>query len=168
MDGGREGAHGGLKRAAPPPTVQPMPLHLLKLCVGADSVEDHEAWIAATLAAKRARGEPVEQVHTTRMVPRRAGEVLDGGSLYWVVRGSIASRQRILAIRPFQDADGIGRCHLVLDPVLVRTRPQPRRPFQGWRYLPASDAPADLEAVAAGEDGMAPQMRRDLLELGLI
>ncbi|MBV6657799.1 MAG: DUF1489 domain-containing protein [Devosiaceae bacterium] len=145
-----------------------MSLHLIKLCVGADSVEDHEAWIAAILAAKRARGEPVEQTHTTRMVPKRAEELLLGGSLYWVVKGQVLSRQKLVDIRPFKDEMGINRCHLVLDPELIRTRPQPRRPFQGWRYLKPEDAPADWDKVRGNGDDLPPEMRSDLAELGLL
>lgn len=145
-----------------------MPLHLIKLCVGADSVEDLQAWIALMQEQKRARGEPAEQVHTTRMVPKRAEELLAGGSLYWVIKGSVQARQSLRAIRPFEDADGTSRCHLVLEPKVVRTRPQPRRPFQGWRYLTVADAPDDLAASTAALDGIAPQMRRDLMELGLL
>jgi hypothetical protein len=114
-----------------------MSLNLLKLCVGAESVEDLEGWIGERMAARRAAGEPEEQIHTTRMVPKRIDELLDGGSLFWVIKGGIQCRQRLLDIRPFTDSEGIGRCHLVLEPVLSRTEWQPRRPFQGWRYLVA-------------------------------
>jgi hypothetical protein len=87
-----------------------------------------------------------EQFHTTRMVPKRAAELLDGGSLYWVIKGNIQARQRLVDIRPFVDTDGISRCHLVLEPVLHETSWAPRRPFQGWRYLDPKDAPPDLSA----------------------
>lgn len=144
-----------------------MPLHLLKLCVGAESVEDLEEWIGETLAGKAARGEPAEQVHTTRMVPTRTAELLDGGSLYWVVKGEVACRQRLTGIRPFVDGDGIRRCHLVLDPVVQRVMPRPNRPFQGWRYLADKDVPADL--AAGGEAPSLPDtLRRELRSLGLL
>ena len=110
-----------------------MPLHLLKLCVGAESVADLRAWVDERLAAQALAGETPEQRHTTRMVPKRVDELLEDGSLYWVIRGEIAVRQPLLAVRPFTDADGIGRCHLVLDPVLIAVSPRPHRPFQGWR-----------------------------------
>ncbi len=146
-----------------------MTLHLIKLCVGAESFDDHRAWIAAMLERKRRSGLPVEQLHTTRMVPKRRDELLAGGSLYWVIKGSVQARQKLLEIRPFKDDEGISRCHLVLDPELIATRPQPRRPFQGWRYLKASDVPADLaDLSAAGLDDIAPEMRNELMELGLI
>ena len=112
-----------------------MPLHLIKLCVGADSVRDLEDWIKQRLKEKRKRGEKPEHIHRTRMVPKRAEELVDGGSLYWVIRGEIACRQRIRDIRPFRDKEGIGRCGLVLDPKVVLVAPRPFRAFQGWRYL---------------------------------
>lgn len=144
-----------------------MTLHLIKLCVGAQSVEDHRAWIEHRLAAGRAAGLPAEQVHTTRMVPRRADEIIGRGSLYWVTKGRVQSRQRIIDIRPFTDTQGIGRCDLVLDPELVLTVPQPRRPFQGWRYLKPADAPADLSGDG-GLDVMPDHMRAELADLGLL
>lgn len=144
-----------------------MTVHLIKLCVGAESVEDLEQWIAARLEEKRRRGLAAEQHHTTRMMPRRAADILDGGSLYWVIKGDILCRQRILELRPVTGEDGIERCCIVLEPVVTRTRPAPRRPFQGWRYLEAKDAPPDLRPGQVAED-VPEEMRRDLLELGLI
>ncbi len=145
-----------------------MALNLVKLCVGVDAIEDLEAWIAFRQEERRRNGEPAEQFHTTRMIPKRAEELLDGGSLYWVIRGNIQVRQRLTDIRPFRDVEGIRRCHLVLDPALVPTLWQPKRPFQGWRYLAAKDAPADLDA---GNDGLADlpaEFRRELADLGLL
>lgn len=144
-----------------------MALHLIKLCVGADSVEDLDQWIRMRLADQAAGGRTPEQTHTTRMIPKRAAEIVDGGSLYWVIKGQVQVRQRVVDIRPFKDTDGIERCDLVLDPVLVRTAFQPRRPFQGWRYLTEKDAPADVR-ITAGHDDMHPEMRRALVELALI
>ena len=69
-----------------------MPLHLIKLCVGCDSIEELAGWIKQRMKQKKARGEKPEHIHTTRMVPKRADELLDGGSLYWVIRGQIACR----------------------------------------------------------------------------
>ena len=144
-----------------------MALHLLKLCVGAESISDLEEWIAENLAEKAARGLPAEQTHTTRMVPTRTGELLDGGSLYWVIRGEIACRQRLTGIRPFVDGEGIRRCHLVLEPMVRRVEPRPSRPFQGWRYLADKDAPPDLDAK--GETAAMPEaLRRELRSLGLL
>ena len=143
-----------------------MPLNIIKLCVGCDSIEDLEEWIEFRLDEKRRAGQPVEQTHTTRMVPKRVEE-LEGGSLYWVIKGSVQCRQRLLGIRPFTDGEGISRCHLVLEPQVVRTDWQPRRAFQGWRYLTAKDAPRDLPA-GADVAALPPNLRRDLAELGLL
>ncbi|MET3792673.1 DUF1489 family protein [Aquamicrobium terrae] len=145
-----------------------MALNILKLCVGCDSVEELEAWVAQKLAERRRNGEPVEHWHTTRMVPARGPEITDGGSLYWVIKGNVQCRQLITEIRPFTDDQGIGRCRLILDPVIVRTDWQPRRPFQGWRYLKAEDAPADLGKGRAGMAEMPPKLRQELAELGLL
>ena len=145
-----------------------MPLHLIKLCVGCDSVRDLEHWIREKLRDKRKRGEKPEHIHRTRMVPKRADELIDGGSLYWVIRGEIMCRQRIRAVRPFRDKDGIGRCGLVLEPKVVLVAPRPYRAFQGWRYFTSADAPADLDKAAPGAAAMPERMRRELRELGLM
>ena len=146
-----------------------MPLHLLKLCVGAESLDDLRTWIDTTIERKKRAGLPAEQIHTTRMMPRQRDELLDGGSLYWVIKGTIQARQRLIDIRPFTDVEGIGRCNLVLEPELIATRPQPRRPFQGWRYLKPGDAPDDLSIGSAeGAESLTPTMRQDLIELGLL
>ena len=145
-----------------------MALHLLKLCVGCDSVEDLEEWIAERLDERRRAGEPVEHWHTTRIVPTRGAEIVEGGSLYWVIKASVQCRQRITEIRPFTDDEGIGRCRLMLDPEVVRTEWQPRRAFQGWRYLKPADAPRDLGKGRAGLVEMPPKLRQELAELGLL
>ena len=145
-----------------------MSLNMIKLCVGAESVEDLEEWIAERLDEARALGRPVEQMHTTRMVPSRAPELVDGGSLYWVIKGNVQCRQRLLEVRPFTDADGISRCHLVLDPKVVRTEWQPRRAFQGWRYLVAADVPRDLSDNSSGWQALPPDLRSELASLGLL
>jgi hypothetical protein len=102
------------------------------------------------------------------MVPKRADELKDGGSLYWVIRGEIMCRQCIRDIRPFRDKDGVGRCGVVLEPKVVLVEPRPFRAFQGWRYLNAKDAPRDLDKAAPGAAAMPEKMRRELRELGLM
>ncbi len=144
-----------------------MALHLIKLCVGIETVEELANWIDYRLEQKRQAGLPVEYFHTTRMVPRRRAELLDGGSLYWVIKGFVQARQRLTDIRPFTDDEGIGRCRLILDTPLVPTRMQPRRPFQGWRYLEPKDAPADWAAGMDDQD-MPVDMRKALSDLGLL
>jgi hypothetical protein len=143
----------------------PVTLHLIKLCVGCDSVDDLIEWIDWRLAdLKRQRKKP-QHAHVTRMVPKRIAELLDGGSLYWVIKGSVQARQRLLAIEPFTDEEGIGRCRLVLEPKVVATDWQPKRAFQGWRYYEAKDAPVDLTEAAAND--LPPSLRAELAELGL-
>ncbi len=144
-----------------------MPLHLLKLCVGAGTIAELEAHIAARLAMCRVTKRPTEQIHTTRMVPKRMAEIVGGGSLFWVIRGQVAARQNVLDIKPFIDADGIGRCHLVLEPSVVAVLPRPCRPFQGWRYLADDMKPADLSKMAGAAE-MPEHLRFALRDLCLI
>lgn len=145
-----------------------MPLHLLKLCVGAESVADLAGSIAERLAEQRRAGQEPEQRHTTRMVPKRLAELLDGGSLFWVIRGHVAARQRLLDVRPFTDASGVGRCHLVLQPEVVAVEARPCRPFQGWRYLDPGSAPLDAGRGPPDLAALPEPLRRELRELGLI
>ena len=145
-----------------------MALHLIKLCVGADSVKDLTDWIRQRLADKRKRGLPVEHIHTTRMMPKRAEELLDGGSLYWVIRGEVLCRQKLRAVRPIIDKEGISRTELVLDPKVVKVDPRPCRAFQGWRYLASKEVPQDLSRSARGGATLPDTLRRELRELGLI
>ena len=138
-------------------------LHLLKLCVGADTVEDLLDW----QAARRAEAPDRPLGHVTRMWPKREAEVLDGGSLYWVIKGVILARQRILDLQEVNLGDGIPRCALVLDAEVIRTEAAPRRPFQGWRYLDPKDSPRDLPKGRAKDDPLPPDLARALAELGL-
>jgi hypothetical protein len=144
-----------------------MALHLIKLAVGADSLEDLREWIGERLKEARRRGAPERHVHVTRMVPKRVEDLLDGGSLYWVIKGLISARQRILSIEPFMDADGIGRCRVWLGGEVVAVAPRPMRAFQGWRYYPPKDAPPDIDESQAGFAEMPEAMRRELASLGL-
>jgi hypothetical protein len=144
-----------------------MALHLIKLCVGCDTISDLEDWIEENRSHHRRLARAYEQTHTTRMVPKRLRE-LQGGSLYWVIKGQVSCRQRLLAVRPFTDPDGISRCHLVLEPRVIVVQPRPCRPFQGWRYLEAESAPGDL-GYASGDLAQMPEsLRRELVELGLL
>jgi hypothetical protein len=145
-----------------------MTVHLLKLCVGVDTVAELKAWQDEKLKRlARARKTP-ELCHRTLQTPRRRDEVLDGGSLYWVIKGFVLARQRVLDLRSDTKEDGTQCCGIVLDAALVSTRPHPRRAFQGWRYLDAADAPPDVQAVEAGDEEMPRAMREDLRELRLI
>ncbi|KAA5601998.1 DUF1489 family protein [Blastochloris sulfoviridis] len=144
------------------------PLHLVKLCVGCDAVADLEEWIAARIRECTRQGRPHEQVHTTRMTPKRRAELLAGGSLYWVIKGVVQCRQRLIDLRPVVDAEGVSRCELVLEPKLVRTVLRPMRAFQGWRYLSAADAPSDLDRAGEGVADMPEALRQELAGLGLL
>lgn len=138
-------------------------VNLLKLCVGADSIEDLEDW-----QRSQAQHWPAGRaVHVTRMWPKRAAEVLDGGSLFWVIKGQILARQRILGLERVEGADGISRCALLLDTEVIRTEAAPRRPFQGWRYLAPEDSPRDLPQGRGTEDALPEDLARALAEIGL-
>jgi hypothetical protein len=146
-----------------------MPLHLIKLSVGTDSIADLQGWIDDKIKAQKKRGvKKPERIHTTRMVPKRADELKDGGSIYWVIKGQIMCRETILDIRPFTDKDGIHRCKLVLDPKCVPVEPRPRAAFQGWRYLDDKEIPRDLARGGKGALDMPEDLRRELMALGLL
>lgn len=145
-----------------------MPLHLIKLAVGCDSIKDLQDWVRLRMRQAKEQGLPLHHIHITRMTPKRDKEILDGGSIYWVIKGEIAARERILAIEPFRDRDGIGRCRLVMEPKLIPVSPRPMRAFQGWRYFDPKSAPPDLGKAAASVAKMPEPMRRELRELGLL
>ena len=130
-----------------------MALHIIKLGVGVPDVE----W----LERREAKGGPLV-VHT-RMTPKRAAEIEDGGSLFWVVKGTIVCRQPVLDISTLGEGKA-SRCEITLEPKVIRTAPMGRRPFQGWRYFEPKDVPADLDTLEAGE---APEeLVKQLRELG--
>jgi hypothetical protein len=145
-----------------------MTVHLIKLCVGVDTVRELADWQAERVNRLQTAGKRPELCHRTLQTPRRRDEVLDGGSLYWVIKGFVLVRQRVLDLRPDVKDDGTACCGIVLDPELVATRAHPRRAFQGWRYLEAADAPQDAGGVDEETDDMPPGMREDLRELRLI
>lgn len=145
-----------------------MALHMLKLCVGAESIEDLREWVSRRSLIAMAAGLEPHSIHTTRMVPKRIEELLDGGSLYWVIKGQVQARQKLIDIRSFQGEDGITRCDLVLGPEVIETALQPKRPFQGWRYLSAEDAPKDVASLGQGVTEMPDDLKRELMELGLL
>ncbi|WP_374398330.1 DUF1489 family protein [Tabrizicola sp.] len=137
-------------------------INLLKLCVGADSVEDLTDW----QTSQRPHWPEGRAIHVTRMWPKREAEVLEG-SLYWVIKGVILCRQRIMDLQEVTLADGIPRCALILDQEVIRTEAAPRRPFQGWRYLDPKESPRDLAKGRAKDDALPPKLAQALAELGL-
>jgi hypothetical protein len=145
-------------------------IHLIKLSVGTESIEDLARWQAERLENMKAAGEKKPKLfHRTGQRPKRDAELLDGGSIYWVIKGVIQARQKLVGFGEGVRPDGRACCHILLDRELVPVRPAKRRAFQGWRYLEADDAPPDLSARASTDlAGMPPQMRRDLADLGLL
>ena len=144
-----------------------MPLGLLKMCVGVSEIDQLARWQHERLLRLRETGNPAKLRHVTRNRPRRADEILDGGSLYWVIKGCVRVRQRITALERVENEKGLTKCGLVLDPILVQTELQPRRPHQGWRYLEEDDAPPDLPGGYTAYD-MPEAMIAKLRELGLL
>ena len=139
-----------------------MALNIVKLCVGVDDVQDLKDWIKLKYAARET------SMHVTRMWPRRDGEIVPGGSLYWVIKGLILCRQQIMGFEEVVDAEGIKRCRILLNKKIQLVRPTPRRAFQGWRYLEAKDVPADVKKGEGGGAALSEKMRRELAELGLL
>lgn len=153
--------------AAAAPALTPR-LNLIKLSVGTDSIDNLAEWQSARMAERQALGVDSRPRHVTRMTPRRADELLPGGSIYWVIRGEIQARQPLAEIEAVTGQDGINRCALIFEPFLIRTRPTPRRPFQGWRYLKVDDSPADTDADNSDLAEMPKAMRDELIRLGLL
>jgi len=140
-------------------------LHLIKLCVGADSIEDLADWQKKRAAERKKKGGSGDIMHITRMAPKRADELLAGGSIYWIVKGQIAVRQRVLELRAVT-REGVPHCALVLDKALVPTQRRAHRAFQGWRYLDPKDTPPDLKA--RDKAALPDELRAELVELGLL
>jgi hypothetical protein len=141
-----------------------MTLHIIKLSVGAESVEDHVQWQARYLKMLRQKDKTARLRHTTRMTPKRGAEIVDGGSLYWVIKGYTSIRQRILALEETVEG-GEPHCAIILDQACVPVVRRPQRPFQGWRYLTPDAAPADLPK---GARDLPPDLQKALSDLGLL
>jgi len=142
-------------------------INLVKLCVGAEKVEDLILWQGQRAKAAEARGEAYLPYHTTRMWPKRANELLAGGSLYWVFKGFILARQLVLRLDEDLGNDGITRCRIVMSRDIIRTQAAARRPFQGWRYLTMEDAPPDLPKGRESDDELPEDLSLALADIGL-
>lgn len=142
-----------------------MTIHLIKLSVGPESLDDLAARQKRRLKELKAAGKKPELIHVTRHMPKRADEVLDGGSIYWVIKGWIVARQRLIELRALK-RDGLSHCGLVYDKKLIPVEWRQKRAFQGWRYFDPKDAPPDKSAHDG--DNLPPDMRRELAELGLL
>ena len=139
-------------------------IHLVKLSVGSETVEDMSEW----QTTRRAQTDDGLPGHITRMWPKREQALLNGGSIFWVIKGFLQCRQRILRLDEVIGSDGIRRCAIVLDPQIIRTTSAKKRPFQGWRYLPVSDAPIDLAAQRENEDQLPPELANALADIGVV
>jgi hypothetical protein len=144
-------------------------LHLIKLCVGVESIEDLASWQAERLKQMRKAGQKKPRLfHRTFQMPKRRAELLDGGSIYWVIKGIVQVRQPLLDITEGTKDDGTPCCLLIFKNELVPVRPVPRRAFQGWRYLDPDEAPEDLKRGSSDIVAMPPKLRKQLAELGLL
>ncbi|MEM9582747.1 MAG: DUF1489 domain-containing protein [Pseudomonadota bacterium] len=138
-------------------------INLIKLSVGTETVDDLQAW----QDSPRPKGTDGNPRHVTRMWPKREAEILNGGSIYWVIKGVVQARQKILRLDEYDRGDGIRRCALVFEPKLIRVENMTKRPFQGWRYLKPEDAPADLPEHRAREEQLPPQLSAALADIGV-
>ena len=145
-----------------------MTLHLVKLAVGCEGIAHMRAFQTARYQGREVPGRTGEIWHRTGITPRRGEELLAGGSIYWVVKRAVQVRQRTIELRSVACPDGVQRCEIIMDRDLVQTRPQPRRPFQAWRYLYGSYAPPALASVTVDLEKIPFEMRSALLELCLI
>ena len=139
-------------------------INIIKLSVGTESVESLTEW----QAERRAQMGRDHSMHVTRMWPRREAEVFNGGSMYWVIKGFMQARQKIIGFEEVIGHDGIRRCGIMLAPELIRTTVVKRRPFQGWRYLTPEDAPNDLPISRATDDKLPKELEIALADLGLL
>lgn len=142
-----------------------MGVNIIKLCVGAGSIEDLADWQEHQRVRRTLLGIDPRPVCDTRMTPKRADEVTAGGSLYWVIKGVILVRQVIEDIETIDDGAGRSRCEFILNPTLIRTAPMRRKAFQGWRYFLAKDAPSDL-SINEGGEALPEQLRAQLIDIG--
>ncbi len=140
-------------------------IHLQKLSVGSESIDTLAEWQGHVVSRRLAKGETPHHVHVTRMFPKQKDALLDGGSIYWVIKGLIQCRNRIVALEEVRRKDGTKACAIIMDPTLVAVVPTSKRPFQGWRYLQADAAPADLTEVSGGAD-LPPELRSKLVDIG--
>ena len=143
-----------------------MTVNLVKLCVGVESIQDLIDWQQQQLKGRRKKNLQPELVHVTRMMPKRVDELLDGGSLYWVIKGHIAARHRLVDICAVTK-NGTPHCGIVYAPELIQTERRFRSPFQGWRYLEPKDTPPDARHIKGGED-LPESLKVELAALGLL
>ncbi len=142
-----------------------MTIHMVKLCVGAETVDDLRHWQARQMRIRSGEGRPARPACQTRMTPKQTNALIEGGSLYWVIKGMILVRNRIVGVETLTDRSGRAYCEIDLDPEAALVEPTPRKAFQGWRYLKAAEAPRDL---AGGLSGDVPvKLAQQLREAGV-
>jgi hypothetical protein len=138
-----------------------MALHMLKLAAGISDLAELKQM------QKERRKERGVYAFYTRNMPKREDEILDGGSIYWVVKGQIQARQRIKRFKPIINRRGRPAVLVTFEAKLTLTQWRPQRPFRGWRYLEPNEAPKDLPKGAKAK-GLPPKMEAELRELGLL
>jgi hypothetical protein len=141
-------------------------MHLQKLSVGSESIQDLKDWQDTMVARRLQAGQSPHHQHVTRMFPKQKDALEAGGSIYWVIKGLILCRNRIVRLEEVTRHDGASACAIIMDPDLIPVVPTPRRAFQGWRYLKPEDAPDDLSDRMDDEDELPPKLMRKLVELG--
>ena len=139
-------------------------VHLIKLSVGSETVDSIKKW----QSEKHAQTSDGNPVHVTRMWPKRKADLLNGGSIYWVIKGFLQCRQRILRLEEMIGQDGISRCAVVLDPEITLTTSVKKRPFQGWRYLEPNQAPFDLARSHSEEEPLPASLAGALADIGVV
>jgi len=142
-----------------------MTLHLQKLSVGTESISTLQDWQNNYASRRKKRGLSPYHEHVTRMFPKQVEKLLDGGSIYWVIKGLIQCRNELVALEETKTRDGRKACSILMHPTLIPVVPTPKRPFQGWRYLKAEDAPAELDEIGGAND-LPPELRAKLASLG--
>jgi len=142
-----------------------MAVHLQKLSVGSESIATLQDWQKRVVRRRVKKGLSPYHQHVTRMFPKQKDALLDGGSIYWVIKGLIQCRNEIIDLEETQTSDGRKACAIIMSPNLIPVVPTPKRPFQGWRYLKKEDAPADLSEIGGAHD-LPPQLRAKLANLG--
>ena len=142
-----------------------MTVHLQKLSVGSESIQTLQAWQTRVANRREQQGLSAHHEHVTRMTPKRKEEILDGGSIYWVIKGQIQCRNEIIGLEATQTSDGRKACAILMTPTLIPVIPVPKRAFQGWRYLKPEDAPIDLIGTS-GSDDLPAHIRAQLVDIG--
>ncbi len=136
-----------------------------KLSVGTESISTLQDWQTNYASRREQRGLSPYHEHVTRMFPKQVEALLEGGSIYWVIKGLIQCRNELVALEETKTRDGRRACSILMTPKLIPVVPTPKRPFQGWRYLKAGDAPADLDEIGGAND-LPPELRAKLANLG--